>query len=145
MLNQEQIKEVIPHREPFLLIDRIEDFEPGIRAVGYWKLTPDKFFFKGHFPDYPVTPGVLIVESLAQVGAVAMLSKEENKGKIAFFAGINGVRFKREVKPGDELRLEVEITKAKGVIGMGQATAYLGSDVAVKGELMFALKAVTGG
>lgn len=140
MLDKTQIEAIIPHRDPFLLIDRIEELVPGKKATGYWKLTEDKFFFKGHFPNYPVTPGVLIIESLAQVGAVAMLSIEENKGKIAFFAGIDGVRFKKEVKPGDELRLEVEITRAKGIIGKGKAAAYLGSEIAASGELMFAIK-----
>lgn len=140
MLDTNQIKKIIPHRHPFLLIDRILELEEGKRAVGLKNVSNNEHFFVGHFPEHPVMPGVLIVEALAQVGAVIILSKEENKGKIAFFAGIDGFRFKKEVVPGDQLKLEVEITKSKGPIGRGDATAYVDDKVAAKGELMFAVK-----
>lgn len=134
------IKKIIPHRYPFLLVDKILEIEEGRRAVGIKNVTANEYFFVGHFPDYPVMPGVLIVEALAQVGAVAILSKEENKGKIAFFAGIDGVRFKKQVRPGDQLRLETEIIKAKGPIGVGQAKATVDGEIVAQGELMFAIK-----
>ena len=101
LLNQEQIKEIIPHRDPFLLVDEIEEMEPGVRAVGYKNVTGEEGFFRGHFPEYPVMPGVLIVEALAQVGAVSVLSLPENKGKLAFFGGIDKAKFRRQVRPGD--------------------------------------------
>lgn len=135
-----EIKATIPHRYPFLLIDRIEELDEGKRAVGIKNVSGNEPFFVGHFPDYPVMPGVLIVEALAQVGAVAMLTVQENKGKIALFAGIDGVRFKRQVVPGDVLRLEVEITKMRGPIGRGKAVATVDGEVAADGELMFAIK-----
>ncbi len=140
MLDIDSIKQIIPHRYPFLLIDRIEEYEPGSRAVGYKHVTANEPFFQGHFPDYPVMPGVLIVEALAQVGAVALLSLDENAGKLAFFAGIDKVRFKRQVRPGDMLRLEVEITKARAGIGFGSATASVDQELACSGELMFAIR-----
>jgi 3-hydroxyacyl-[acyl-carrier-protein] dehydratase len=140
MLDIDGIKAIIPHRYPFLLIDRIEEYEPGRGAVGVKNVTANEPFFQGHFPDYPVMPGVLIVEALAQVGAVALLSVEENRGKIALFAGIDKVRFKRQVRPGDTLRLEVEITKSRGPIGFGTARATVGDELAASGELMFAIR-----
>ena len=140
MLDIDGIRGIIPHRYPFLLIDRIEEYEPGVRAVGYKNVTANEPFFEGHFPDFPVMPGVLIVEALAQVGAVAMLSVEENKGKLAFFAGIDKVRFKRQVRPGDVLRLEVEITKSRAGVGFGSATATVDGEIAASGELMFAIR-----
>ncbi len=140
MLDIKQIKEIIPHRYPFLLIDKILELEPGKRAVGIKCVSGNEEFFNGHFPGYPVMPGVLIVEALAQVGAVTMLSQEENKGKLAFFAGIDGFRFKKEVLPGDQLRLEIEITKLKGPIGKGQAIASVDDKVVAQGQLMFAVK-----
>ncbi|RJQ52722.1 MAG: 3-hydroxyacyl-[acyl-carrier-protein] dehydratase FabZ [Actinobacteria bacterium] len=140
MMDINEIKQVIPHRYPFLLIDRIEEIEVGSRAVGVKNVSGNEPFFQGHFPDYPVMPGVLIVEALAQVGAVALLSVEENKGKIALFAGIDGVRFKRQVVPADVLRLEVEITKMRGPVGRGAAKATVGGEIAAEGELMFAIK-----
>ena len=140
MLDIDEIKKVIPHRYPFLLIDKILEIEEGKRAVGIKNVTANEHFFVGHFPEYPVMPGVLIVEALAQVGAVAILSKEENKGKLAFFAGIDKVRFKKQVRPGDQLRLETEIIKVKGPIGVGQARATVDGELVVQGELMFAIK-----
>jgi 3-hydroxyacyl-[acyl-carrier-protein] dehydratase len=139
LLNIDEIKSIIPHRYPFLLIDRIEELEIGQRAVGIKNVTINEPFFQGHFPDFPVMPGVLIVEALAQVGAVAMLSKEENKGRLAFFAGIDGCRFRGQVRPGDQLRLEVEITRLKGAIGKGNAIATVNGTKVCEAELMFAL------
>ena len=139
MLDVQQIKEIIPHRYPFLLVDRIVELEEGTRAVGIKNVTANEEFFNGHFPDYPVMPGVLIIEALAQVGAVAMLIKEENRGRLAFFAGIDACRFKGQVKPGDQLRLEVEITRLRGSIGKGKGTAIVDGKVVAEAELMFAL------
>ncbi len=139
MLDIQEIQKIIPHRYPFLLVDRILELEIGKRAVGYKNVTINEPFFQGHFPSYPVMPGVLIVEALAQVGAVAMLSVEENRGKTAFFAGIDGFRFKEQVKPGDTLRLEVEITRNKGKIGKGTAKALVNDKIAAEGEIMFAI------
>lgn len=140
MLDIDEIKAIIPHRYPFLLIDRVEEHVPGKSAVGYKNVTANEPFFQGHFPEFPVMPGVLIVEALAQVGAVALLSLEENKGKLAFFGGIDKVRFKRQVRPGDTLRLEVEITKSRAGIGFGSAKATAGDELVCSGELMFAIR-----
>ncbi|RWZ59001.1 3-hydroxyacyl-ACP dehydratase FabZ [Halobacillus fulvus] len=140
MLDIQEIKEIIPHRYPFLLIDQIEEIVEGERAVGYKNVTVNEPFFQGHFPDYPVMPGVLITEALAQVGAVAMLKKEENQGKLAFFTGIDKCRFKRQVKPGDRLKLEVEIVRLKGPMGKGKAKATVDGELACEAEIMFALK-----
>ncbi|HAZ40508.1 MAG TPA: 3-hydroxyacyl-[acyl-carrier-protein] dehydratase FabZ [Exiguobacterium sp.] len=140
MYTIEQIKEVIPHRYPFLLVDRILEVEEGKRAVGIKNVTANEEFFNGHFPEYNVMPGVLIVEALAQVGAFAVLKMEENQGKLAFFAGIEGCRFKRQVVPGDQLHLEVELTKVRGPIGKGRATATVDGEVACVAELTFAMK-----
>ena len=139
-MDVKEIQEIIPHRYPFLLIDKILEVEEGVRAVGQKNVTINEPFFQGHFPGYPVMPGVLIIEALAQVGAVAMLKKEENKGKLAFFAGIDKVRFREQVVPGDTLRLEVEITKMRGPIGKGTGKAYVGDKLVAEGELMFALQ-----
>ena len=140
MLDIDAIKAIIPHRYPFLLIDRVEEYEPGVSAVAVKNVTANEPFFEGHFPDYPVMPGVLIVEALAQTGAVAMLSLEENQGKLAFFAGIDKLRFKRQVRPGDILRLEVEITKSRAGVGFGSAKASVGDELVCSGELMFAIR-----
>ena len=136
-LNVEQIQEIIPHRHPFLLLDRIEDYEPGQYAVGYKAVTYREDFFRGHFPQKAVMPGVLILEALAQTGAVAILSMPENKGKIAFFGGVQKCRFKGMVFPGDTLKLETKIIKSKGPVGVGQATAYVDGKVVVTAELTF--------
>lgn len=140
MLDREAVKAVIPHRDPFLLLDRVEECEAGQHAIGYLDVTEDMFWVPGHFPEYPVMPGVLIVEALAQAGAFALLSVEENRGKIAFFAGIDKVRFKRQVVPGETLKLECRITRTKGPIGFGEAKASVDGQLACSGELMFAIK-----
>ncbi|KKZ91789.1 3-hydroxyacyl-[acyl-carrier-protein] dehydratase FabZ [Bacillus wiedmannii] len=139
MLDIQQIKEIIPHRYPFLLVDKVLEVEEGKRAIGIKNVTANEEFFNGHFPDYPVMPGVLIVEALAQVGAVAMLKKEENRGRLAFFAGIDNCRFKRQVLPGDQLRLEVEMTRVRGAIGKGKAVATVNGEIVCEAEITFAL------
>ena len=140
IMDKAAIKEIIPHREPFLLVDAITEFEPGKKVKGLWRLTGEEYFFKGHFPEKPVLPGVLMIESIAQVGAVAVLSVPEFAGKIAFMAGIDNVRFKKQVVPGDELRLEVELVKVRGSIGKGQGAAYVNGELAVKVDLTFAIQ-----
>lgn len=139
ILDAQAIQAIIPHRYPFLLVDRIVEIEPGKRAVGLKNVSIGEPYFQGHFPDYPVMPGVLIVEALAQVGAVAMLQMEEYKGRIAFFAGIDKIRFKRQVKPGDTLRLEVELGQIRRNIGTGTGIATVDGKVACQGEFMFAI------
>ena len=139
MLNKEEIKKIIPQRDLFLMIDEVEDFIPGESAIAYKNVNIEEWYFKGHFPGNPIMPGVLIAESLAQTGAVAILSVDENKGKNALFGGIDKMRFKRQVVPGDRLKLEVKIIKRKGPIGVGEAIASVDGKVAAKGELTFAL------
>ncbi|CAM4074128.1 MULTISPECIES: 3-hydroxyacyl-ACP dehydratase FabZ [Geobacillus] len=145
MLDIQQIQSIIPHRYPFLLVDRILEIEEGKRAVGIKNVSANEAFFAGHFPEYPVMPGVLIVEALAQVGAVVLLQSEENRGRLAFFAGIDNCRFKRQVKPGDQIRLEVEILRARGAIGKGKGTATVDGELVCETELMFALGEKTNG
>ncbi len=139
MLDINQIKEIIPHRYPFLLVDKIESVEPGKKAVGLKNVTVNEPFFQGHFPDYPVMPGVLIIEAMAQVGAVSVLSMPEFAGKIALFAGIEKAKFRRQVVPGDILYLEVEMLKLRGSIGKAKGIARVNEDMAAEAELMFAI------
>lgn len=138
-LDREQIKEIIPHRDPFLFLDEVLELEPGKRAVAIKRVRPEEPHFAGHFPGHPIMPGVLIVEALAQAGAVAALSLPENKGKLVLFAGIDGVRFKRPVVPGDTLQLEVEMTRMRGPVGKGEARATVDGALACKAELTFAI------
>lgn len=139
MLGIKEIEKIIPHRHPFLLVDRVDELEAGVRAVGHKAVSFDEYFFRGHFPAEPIMPGVLIIEALAQVGAVTILSQEEFKGKTAYFASINSAKFKKKVIPGDVIRLEVEIIKKKGPIGVGKAVAKVDGQVAVVAELTFAI------
>ena len=138
-LSREQIKQIIPHRDPFLFLDEIVELVPGQRAVAIKEVRPEEPHFQGHFPGQPIMPGVLIVEALAQAGAVAALSLPENQGKLVLFAGIDGVRFKRQVVPGDTLRLEVEMTRMRGAIGKADARATVDGNLACKAELTFAI------
>ncbi|MCR5704105.1 MAG: 3-hydroxyacyl-ACP dehydratase FabZ [Eubacterium sp.] len=140
MLDINEIQKIIPHRHPFLLVDYIEDFVPGEFAVGYKCVTYREDFFKGHFPGQPVMPGVLTIEALAQVGAVAILSMEEHKGKTAFFGGISKCRFRGMVKPGDKLKLETTIIKQKGPVGVGKAVASVDGKVVANAELTFVVE-----
>lgn len=139
MLSYDEIQQIIPHRAPFLLIDRVDELEPGVYAKGVKMVSGNEFYFQGHFPEEKVMPGVLVIEALAQMGAVAILSLEENKGKIAYFGGINSAKFKRKIVPGDALELETRIVKSKGSIGVGEAIARVNGKVAVKAELVFAI------
>ena len=139
MLDTQQIQAIIPHRPPFLLVDRILELEPGERALGIKNVTINEPFFVGHFPGQPVMPGVLIVEALAQVGAVALLSLEEHKGKMAFFGGIERFRFRRVVQPGDQLYLEVRLLWVRRGIGKGEAKAKVNDELVGEGEIMFSL------
>ena len=139
MLNKEQIEEIIPQRDPFLMIDKVEEYTPGQSAVAYKYVREDEWYFKGHFPGNPIMPGVLITESLAQTGAIAILSLEENKGRNALFGGIDKMKFKKQVVPGDKIKLEVKIIKQKGVIGIGEAIATVEDKIVARGELTFAI------
>ncbi|MGN0306610.1 MAG: 3-hydroxyacyl-ACP dehydratase FabZ [Lachnospiraceae bacterium] len=138
-LNSNEIQQIIPHRYPFLLIDRITQCIPGKMAVGRKCVTANEMQFMGHFPQKHVMPGVLIIEALAQTGAVALLMEEENRGKLALFGGIRKARFRRQVVPGDVLELHCEIITRKGPVGIGKAVAYVEGEVAVEGELTFAI------
>ena len=139
-LNSNQIQEILPHRYPFLLVDRITECEPGKSATGIKCVSANESQFMGHFPQKHVMPGVLIIEALAQTGAVALLAEEKNKGKIAYFGGIKQARFKRQVIPGDVLTLKCEIISSKGPVGIGKAEAYVGDQLAVTVELTFAIQ-----
>lgn len=130
---------LIPHRYPFLLVDRMLEMEPGRRGVGLKNVTANEPFFQGHFPGRPIMPGVLIVEALAQVGAVVILARDEFRGKIGLFGGIDACRFRRQVVPGDQLRLEVEITRLRGRVAKAMARAWVGKELAAEGELTFAV------
>ncbi|MCR2033275.1 3-hydroxyacyl-ACP dehydratase FabZ [Anaerofustis stercorihominis] len=139
MYNSNDIQKIIPHRYPFLLVDTIEEIIDDTTIIGKKCVSANEMQFMGHFPEKHVMPGVLMIEALAQTGAVLLLSKEENRGKIAVLAGVNKIRFKRQVIPGDTLTLKVELTKMKAGIGFANATALVGDEVAVKGEIMFAI------
>lgn len=138
-LGRSEIEEIIPHRDPFLLLDEVTVIEPGVRVVATKRIRDDEWYLAGHFPGRPIMPGVLMVEALAQAGAVAVLSEDANRGKLALFAGIDDVRFKRLVEPGDELELTCELERVRGPIGRGKATATVGGELAVRGTLTFAL------
>lgn len=139
VLNTQQIMDILPHRSPFLLIDTVEELEPGVKCVAKKNVTMNEPHFMGHFPENPVMPGVLIIEALAQTGAVAILCQDEWKGKTAYFAGINNAKFKQKVVPGDTLELTTEIIKVKGPIGVGKAVAKVNGKVACMAELTFAI------
>ena len=134
------IESILPHRDPFLLIDEVTELEPGSRVVARRRVDADDWWFRGHFPERPVMPGVLIVEAMAQTGAIAVLVEEENRGKIAFFAGIDDCRFKRIVSPGETLTLACEIDQVRGPIGRGKATAHVDGRLAARGTLTFAVE-----
>ncbi len=138
-LSAQEIQKILPHRWPFLLVDRIEELEPGVRATGLKNVSINEPFFQGHFPGNPIMPGVLIIEALAQVGSVARLSLEENKGQVGFVAGIKSVRVRKPVRPGDVLRLEVRLSRIRGSIGKGMAKAEVDGTTVAEGELTFAL------
>ncbi|WP_297133472.1 3-hydroxyacyl-ACP dehydratase FabZ [Terrisporobacter sp.] len=139
MLDIKEIKEILPHRYPFLMIDRVEEVIEGKSAKGYKNITINENFFNGHFPDYPVMPGVLILEALAQMGAICILSMEDFKGKIGFLVGADKVRWKKQVVPGDKLDLEIEIIRLKGSIGIGKGKATVDDKLVCEGEIMFAI------
>lgn len=140
MLEIEDIKKIIPHRSPMLLIDRVDEINPGVSAVGYKAVSYNEPFFQGHFPDYPIMPGVLIVEAIAQTGAVALLSDEKFKGKLVFFGGINKAKFKKQVRPGCILRLETEVVKVRGTVGIGAGKAYVEDTLMTEVEFTFVIQ-----
>ncbi len=139
IMNSDEIKKILPHRYPFLLVDKVIELKEGTYVKAIKNVTVSEPFFQGHFPKYHIMPGVLIVEAMAQAGAIAILQKEENKDKLAFFAGIDKCRFKREVKPGDTLEMQVEIIKIKGPIGKASATATVDNELACKAEIIFTI------
>jgi len=138
-LGREQIEEILPHRDPFLFLDEVLVLEPGVRVIARKRVRDDEWFLTGHFPGRPIMPGVIIVEAMAQTGAVAVLADEANRGKLALFAGIDDVRFKRMVLPGDELELTCELDRMRGPIGRGKATATVDGELAARGTLIFAV------
>ena len=138
-LGRREIEAILPHRDPFLLLDEVVELEPGDRVVARKRVREDEWYLSGHFPGRPIMPGVLIVEAMAQTGAVAVLADEENRGKLALFAGIDDVRFKRIVEPGDELELTCELERVRGPIGRGKATATVDGELAARGTLTFAV------
>ncbi|TCJ16963.1 3-hydroxyacyl-ACP dehydratase FabZ [Rubrobacter taiwanensis] len=140
MLGPDEIRDLIPHRYPFLLVDRVEELEPGLRAVGIKNVTHNEPFFQGHFPERPIMPGVLIIEAMAQVGAVGVMAKEEFRGRLALFAGIDRARFRRLVVPGDVLRMEVQIERLGGRIGRGRGLASVDGQKAAEADIMFAFE-----
>lgn len=140
MMNLDEIKQIIPHREPFILLTRVLENEPGRHTVAEWELTGQEYFFQGHFPGYPVVPGVLIAESIAQTGAVAILSDERFRGKLAMFGGIDKVRFRQQVRPGDTLRLEITIDRVSHMAGRGRGTAMVNGKEACAAEILFVLQ-----
>jgi 3-hydroxyacyl-[acyl-carrier-protein] dehydratase len=140
LLDRPAIEAILPHRDPFLLIDEVVELEPGVRVVARKRVRPDEWYLTGHFPGRPIMPGVLIVEAMAQTGAVAVLSEEQNRGRLALFAGIDGVRFKRIVEPGDELELTCDLEKVRGPIGKGRAEARVDGELAARGTLTFAVE-----
>lgn len=140
VLSAKEIMEIIPHRQPFMLLDTVEELEPGVKAVARKCVSYNEPYFAGHFPDEPVMPGVLIIEALAQAGAVAILSQPEFRGKTAYFAAVNSAKFKGKVTPGDVLTLETQIIKVKGPIGVGSAKAYVDGKLVTSAELTFAIK-----
>ncbi|HYY33632.1 MAG TPA: 3-hydroxyacyl-ACP dehydratase FabZ [Gaiellaceae bacterium] len=139
ILDRAGIEEILPHRDPFLLLDEVVELEPGVRVVARKFVRDDEWYLAGHFPGRPIMPGVLIVEAMAQTGAVAVLAGEANRGKLALFAGIDDVRFKRIVEPGDELELTCELERVRGPIGRGKATATVDGELAARGSLTFAV------
>lgn len=139
MLSIEQIKEIIPHREPFLMIDKVLELEPGVRAKAVRAVNANEWFFQGHFPDFKVMPGVLIIEAIAQAGALIVLSMPENKGKLAFFGGIKKARFRRKVVPGDQIIIETVMTRYKAGVGIGKGTATVDGEIAAEVEMTFSL------
>jgi 3-hydroxyacyl-[acyl-carrier-protein] dehydratase len=138
-LGKAEIEEILPHRDPFLLLDEVLELEPGVRVVARKRIRDDEWYLAGHFPGRPIMPGVLLVEAMAQTGAVAVLADEENRGKLALFAGIDDVRFKRIVEPGDEVELTCVLERLRGPIGRGKATATVDGDLAARGTLTFAV------
>lgn len=136
-LSRAEIEAIIPHREPFLLLDEVTELEPGARVVARKRVREDEWYLAGHFPGNPIMPGVLMVEALAQAGAVVVLSEEENRGKLVLFGGIDDLRFKRVVRPGDELELVCELERLRGPVGKGAVRATVGGELAVRGTLTF--------